>query len=92
MSRYDDGFARSFGCEMRAELDARSRGETTGFGRHNNDIETPRVFTNEERLAYYRAHGLDACDDYPGGDAGFEADVLSGEFARRRVRAREATT
>lgn len=36
--------------------------------------------TNEERLAYYRAHGLDCCDDYPGGDAAFAADVLSGEY------------
>ena len=36
--------------------------------------------TNEERLAYYRAHGLVHCDDYPGGDAQFEADVLSGAY------------
>lgn len=36
--------------------------------------------TNEERLAYYRIHGLDRCDDYPGGDAAFEADVLSGKY------------
>lgn len=36
--------------------------------------------TNEERLAYYRTRGLDRCDDYPGGDAKFEADVLSGKF------------
>lgn len=36
--------------------------------------------TNEERLAYYRAHGLNRCNDYPGGDAAFEADVLSGVY------------
>jgi len=36
--------------------------------------------TNEERLSYYRAHGLDRCDDYPGGDTAFEADVLSGKY------------
>jgi len=36
--------------------------------------------TNEERLDYYRSHGLVHCADYPGGDAAFEADVLSGEF------------
>ena len=36
--------------------------------------------TNEERLAYYRARGLGRCDDYPGGDAQFEADVLSGAY------------
>lgn len=36
--------------------------------------------TNEERLAYYRTHGLVSCDDYPGGDAQFEADVLSGAY------------
>lgn len=35
---------------------------------------------NEERLEYYRTHGLVRCDDYPGGDAQFEADVLSGAF------------
>lgn len=38
------------------------------------------LYTNEQRLAYYRSHGLDRCDDYPGGDAQFEEDVLSGEF------------
>lgn len=36
--------------------------------------------TNEERLQYYRTHGLDKCDDYPGGDAQFKQDVLSGQF------------
>lgn len=36
--------------------------------------------TNEERLFYYRSHGLTSCDDYPGGDARFEADVLSGAY------------
>ena len=30
------------------------------------------------RLDYYRSHGLDRCDDYPGGDVQFESDVLSG--------------
>lgn len=34
--------------------------------------------TPEERLAYYRSHGLVNCDDYPGGDKQFELDVLSG--------------
>lgn len=38
------------------------------------------VPSDEERLAYYRSHGLDRCDDYPGGDAQFEADVLSGLY------------
>lgn len=37
------------------------------------------ALTGVDRLAYYRSHGLDKCDDYPGGDAQFEADVLSGE-------------
>lgn len=37
-------------------------------------------YTNAGRLAYYRAHGLESCDDYPGGDAQFEIDVLSGEY------------
>lgn len=36
--------------------------------------------TNEERLAYYKAHGLSQCDDYPGGQVQFEADVLSGKL------------
>lgn len=36
--------------------------------------------TAVERLAYYRSHGLTGCDDYPGGDSRFEADVLSGAF------------
>lgn len=34
---------------------------------------------SEERLAYYRSHGLDHCSDYPGGDEAFERDVLSGK-------------
>lgn len=34
---------------------------------------------SEERLAYYRSHGLDHCSDYPGGDEAFERDVLSGD-------------
>lgn len=38
------------------------------------------VLSNEDRLAYYRSHGLDKCDDYPGGDSQFEADVLSGLY------------
>lgn len=36
------------------------------------------------RLEYYRAHGLTNCDDYPGGDAAFEHDVLSGQYRDRR--------
>lgn len=39
----------------------------------------PPVYTDTDRLSYYRLHGLTACDDYPGGDARFESDVLSGE-------------
>ena len=39
---------------------------------------------SEERLAYYRSHGLAVCDDYPGGDAAFERDVLSGEQREER--------
>ena len=34
---------------------------------------------SEERLAYYRSHGLTDCSDYPGGDAAFERDVLAGD-------------
>lgn len=34
---------------------------------------------SEERLVYYRSHGLVDCNDYPGGDEAFERDVLSGE-------------
>lgn len=34
---------------------------------------------SEDRLAYYRSHGLADCSDYPGGDETFERDVLSGE-------------
>lgn len=37
------------------------------------------VPSNEERLAYYRSHGLAECADYPGGDAAFAADVLAGD-------------
>lgn len=36
-------------------------------------------FGSEERLAYYRSHGLTDCSDYPGGDAAFERDVLAGD-------------
>lgn len=34
---------------------------------------------SEERLAYYRSHGLDDCLDYPGGDVAFVRDVLAGD-------------
>lgn len=34
---------------------------------------------SKERLAYYRSHGLSDCSDYPGGDAAFVRDVLSGD-------------
>lgn len=34
---------------------------------------------SDERLAYYRSHGLTNCSDYPGGDAAFVRDVLSGD-------------
>lgn len=43
-------------------------------------MEKPISHTNEERLRYYRTHGLDNCDDYPGGDNQFEQDVLSGRY------------
>ena len=36
-------------------------------------------FGSEERLAYYRSHGLTDCSDYPGGDSAFEKDVLAGD-------------
>ena len=36
--------------------------------------------TNQERLDFYRSHGLVKCNNYPGGDEQFEKDVLSGEF------------
>ena len=39
---------------------------------------------SEERLAYYRSHGLAVCDDYPGGDAAFERDVLAGDQREER--------
>lgn len=39
--------------------------------------------TDEERLVYYRSHGLADCSDYPGGDAQFEKDVLSGKHHMR---------
>lgn len=41
--------------------------------------------TNADRLAYYRSHGLTDCRDYPGGDAQFEKDVLSGEHRHASV-------
>lgn len=34
---------------------------------------------SEERLAYYRSHGLTDCSDYPGGDSAFVRDVLAGD-------------
>jgi len=39
---------------------------------------------SEERLAYYRSHGLTDCSDYPGGDAAFERDVLAGNQREER--------
>ena len=36
-------------------------------------------FGSEERLAYYRSHGLTDCSDYPGGDSAFVRDVLAGD-------------
>lgn len=39
---------------------------------------------SEERLAYYRSHGLDDCSDYPGGDAAFVRDVLAGDQREER--------
>ena len=41
-------------------------------------------FGSEERLAYYRSHGLSDCSDYPGGDAAFERDVLAGNQREER--------
>ena len=52
-------------------------------GEYVEPVKIKRVFavhTNEERLAYYRAHGMTDCDDYPGGDSQFELDVLSGVY------------
>ena len=52
-------------------------------GEYVEPVKIKREFvehTNEERLAYYRAHGLVDCDDYPGGDSKFEQDVLSGAY------------
>lgn len=41
--------------------------------------EEANFWGSKERLAYYRSHGLSDCSDYPGGDAAFERDVLSGD-------------
>lgn len=41
--------------------------------------EESNFWGSKERLAYYRLHGLSDCSDYPGGDAAFERDVLSGD-------------
>lgn len=54
-------------------------------GRKPEQKEKPPIVIHERnkdpraRLAYYRAHGLTNCDGYPGGDAAFVRDVLSGE-------------
>lgn len=39
---------------------------------------------SEERLAYYRSHGLSDCSDYPGGDTAFVRDVLAGDQREER--------
>lgn len=90
MSRYDDGFARSFGREDAYVLEAM----TSGRLRYDSDflsyVHHPLLI-----LAYYEnasRNGFFASYNRPGGPAKLRADVLSGEFARRRVRAREATT
>ena len=44
----------------------------------------PHLRPGTERLAYYRSHGLTDCSDYPGGDAQFEKDVLSGEYRHEK--------
>ena len=84
--RYDDGFAKSFGLAMKEAMEAEARGEETSFGRDRSHemLSLPKP-TNEERLQYYRAHGLTDCADYPGGDAQFEADVLSGLYHDEQV-------
>ena len=41
--------------------------------------EEANFWGSKERLAYYRSHGLSDCSDYPGGDAAFVRDVLSGD-------------
>lgn len=51
---------------------------TGGYANHDMS-GIPQDKTPEERLAYYRSHGLVHCGDYPGGDKQFERDVLSGE-------------
>lgn len=41
-------------------------------------------FGSEERLAYYRSHGLTDCSDYPGGDSAFVRDVIAGDQREER--------
>ena len=43
------------------------------------EADESKFLGSDERLAYYRSHGLTNCSDYPGGDAAFVRDVLSGD-------------
>ena len=40
------------------------------------EADESKFLGSDERLAYYRSHGLTNCSDYPGGDAAFVRDVL----------------
>lgn len=84
VSRYIDGFAHTFGSKMRDVMRRESQGEVTEFGRDRSHEVLTRP-ANQDRLRYYRSHGLDSCDDYPGGDTVFESDVLSGAHHDVRV-------
>lgn len=69
---------------VRVVEEARRTGEFPGSRQASVDADRAErlrrdALTGVDRLAYYRSHGLGRCDDYPGGDAQFEADVLSGE-------------
>jgi len=76
-ARFGDSISYESGKRARAILEEYRR---TGVMPDLGPSKAMRMptHTNEERLAYYRAHGLDKCDDYPGGDAAFATDVLSG--------------
>lgn len=77
--RFSDSDAFALGQDALAALNEYR--QTGKFPRvEHSCVVRPRVYSHQERLAYYRAHGLARCNDYPGGDAAFEADVLSGEY------------
>lgn len=82
------GSVEAFDAKLKEELDAlgvsvRIDGVAAGKAISENKVSDPASVPScpdWERLAYYRSHGLDRCDDYPGGDAAFEMDVLSGLY------------